>query len=83
MVLVFSISNFFINEISQANKLSAGKKPTCANLALVTNQFSFSSGFNKIWGKSDKKEYRTCNQKVGYISIQFSYLSSSTTFFMR
>ena len=30
------IFNFFINKISQANKLSGEKIPTCANLALVT-----------------------------------------------
>ena len=36
VVLVFSISNFFINKKSQGRKLSAKKKiPTCSNSALV------------------------------------------------
>ena len=34
MGLVFTISNFFIDKISQANKLSAEKIPTYANLPL-------------------------------------------------
>ena len=33
--LVFSISNFFVNTTYQANKLSAKKIPSCANLALL------------------------------------------------
>ena len=35
MVLVSSISNFFSNKISHANKWMRKKKPTCSNSALV------------------------------------------------
>ena len=36
MGLVFSISNFFINKISHANKWMRKKIPTCSNLALAS-----------------------------------------------
>ena len=35
MVLVFSISSFFIKKDSQGRKLSAKKIPTCSNSALL------------------------------------------------
>ena len=39
VVLVFWISNFFINKNSQGRKLSAKKIPTCGNSALPYTTF--------------------------------------------
>ena len=51
MGLVFSISNFFINKTYPANKSSAKKIPSCANLALP-----YSTGHSY---------FRKCKEKPG------------------
>ena len=54
VVLIFSISNFFINKNSEGRKLSAEKIPTFGHSALYKLKCDFTKAFETIVQKSMK-----------------------------